>query len=292
MLQLTRRDFLAQASLVTGAAILTSQAKAADQSPEGPKRGSDLVTLGASGIKTSLMGIGTGSHGTRRQSNQTRLGSAKFTAMIRHALDRGITYFDTADQYGSHIFLREALQGVDREKLFIQTKTRAVHPEVARVDIERFRQELAVDRIDSLLMHCMQKATWPTDMRPVMDVLLEAKEKGLVRSVGISCHTVDALSATVDCPWVDVQLARINPFGSLMDGPVEVVVPRLRAMHARGKGVIGMKLFACGGHILPEERLESLKFVMGLGCVDAFTIGCESPEQIDENLEMIEKVLA
>src|SRR5205823_4953446 len=181
------------------------------------------------GIKTSLLGIGTGSVGVRRSSNQVKLGQEKFTRLLAHAFERGITYIDTADQYGSHIFVREAVRAlkVPREKLFLQTKTRALSAEVAKADLERFREELGTDYLDTLLMHCMTKGGWPTDMRPVMDVLSQAKAKGWVRAVGVSCHGMEPLRAAVTTDWVDVDLARINPVGvrAVMDGPPEAVVP-------------------------------------------------------------------
>jgi predicted aldo/keto reductase-like oxidoreductase len=292
MATISRRDFLTQTSAAAGVALLGGRrAFSADAKPK-LTSGTDEVTLGHTGIKSSLMGMGTGTHGSGRSSNQLRQGTAKFIELIRHGIDRGIRYIDAADQYGSHVVLREALQGADREKLFIQTKTRAMHPEVAKVDLNRFRQELGIDYIDSLLMHCMNKASWTTDMRPVMDVLFEAKEKGWVRSVGISCHTLDALSQSADCDWLDIQLVRINPFGSAMDGPVEDVVRQIERLHAAGKGVIGMKICGGGKNTTADERAESIKYVLELGCVDSIVIGCESPQQIDENLALIERVLA
>jgi len=288
MARISRRGFLAQASLA--AAALAGRSSTGAENVHKIKSGTDIITLGKTGIKTSRLGMGTGSHGTRRSSNQLKLGQARFTRLIRHGLDRGLTYIDTADQYGTHIFVREALKGVEREKLFIQTKTRALHPEVAKVDLDRFRQELGTDYIDSLLMHGMGKKTWPADMRPVMDVLAEAKEKGTVRAVGISSHSTVPLRASIECDWLDVQLTPCNPFGAVMDTPPEEAVKCFQALHARGKGVIGMKLFACGRHVKPEERRASLKFALGLECLDAFVIGFEAPEQIDDTLNMIEKV--
>ncbi len=289
MTTISRRDFLVRTSLAAGVAALAPQLLAAEE----PKitSGTDLVELGKTGIKTSVLGMGTGTHGVRRSSNQVKLGEAEFVKLIRHGIDRGLSYLDVADQYGSHIYVRSAIREVDRDKIFLQTKTRALTADVARVDLQRFRHELGVDVIDSMLMHCMTTATWPTDMRPVMDVLSEAKEKGIVRSVGISCHGWDPLVASTGCDWVDVQLARINPFGSSMDGKPEDVVGQLRAMRAKGKGVLGMKICGGGRNTTPEQREESLKFVLGSGCVDALVIGMESPQQIDENLALIEKVL-
>jgi predicted aldo/keto reductase-like oxidoreductase len=292
MSQISRRDFLGRSAAAAGAVALASRPTVAAQGPRKLQRATDVVTLGKTKIQATLLGMGTGSNGVRRSSRQLRLGLPAFTRLIRHGLDRGLRYLDVADQYGTHIFAREALKGVDRDKLFIQTKTRARHPEVAKVDIERFRQELDMDRLDSVLMHAMGSATWPTDMRPVMDVLFEAKQKGLVGAVGMSCHSLDALTAAVDCDWLDVQLVRINPFGRAMDGKPEQVVPRIKAMHQQQKGVIGMKIFACDRSLKPEQRFESLEFVLGLGCVDCFTIGFESTDEIDQAMDMIEKVLS
>ncbi len=293
---LSRRAFLGQSAVALGAAAVASATAgraAAENKPTGP---GSQVTLGRSGVKTSLLGIGTGSVGVRRSSNQVKLGQEKFTKLFGHAFEKGITYIDTADQYGSHIFVREAIKSnkMPREKLFIQTKTRATSAEVAKADIERFREELGSDYIDVLLMHCMMRGSWPTDMRPVMDVLNDAKAKGLVKAVGVSNHGMAPLQATVKTDWVDVVLARINPVGvkARMDGTPEEVVPNLRAMHDKGKGVLGMKILGEGTFKTTEEKRASLKFVLGLGCVDAFTIGFEKPEQIDEICKLIEEVLS
>ena len=141
-------------------------------------------------------------------------------------------------------------------------------------------------------MHAMHAKTFPTDMRPVMDVLSEAKQKGIVRAVGVSCHGWDSLSASVDCDWIDVQLARINPFGEKMDGKPEAVAGLLKKMHEGGRGVIGMKVYGETGFDSAEKRLESLRYVLGLGSVDAFTIGFVNAKQIDETLELIKKAVA
>jgi predicted aldo/keto reductase-like oxidoreductase len=282
---LSRRDFLGRSALAVGALAAGGQLQSA--LAHKVKSPTDQVVLGRSGIKTSLIGMGTGSVGVQHSSNQVKLGQEKFTKLVRYAYDKGITYFDTADQYGSHIFLREAVRGLPRDKLFIQTKTRASTADVARADLERFRQELGTDYLDTLLMHCMTKASWPTDFRPVMDVLSEAKEKGWVRAVGVSCHGMDPLRSAVKSDWVEVDLARINPVGvkARMDGPPEEVVPCLKAMHTQGKGILGMKILGEGTFKTAEQQIDSIRFVLGLGCVDAFVIGFEKPEQIDQIMD-------
>ena len=284
MLKISRRGFLSGA-IATGAAAMAGGRLLAAAAPTATK-GTDLVTLGKSRLKPTLLGIGTG---TRGGSEQLAIGQAEFTKMVRHALDRGIRYIDTADRYQTHLFVRLALKGVPRERYFIQTKTTARHPEVAKADINRFRRELRVDTIDSLLMHCMTKEGWPTDMRPVMDELLKAKERGHVKAIGISCHGFPPLAAAVGCDWCDIQLARINPFGIQMDGKPDKVAAELKKMHVKGRGVIGMKVFGETGYDSAEKRLQALRYVLNLGCVDCFTIGFTSAKQIDETLDLIEK---
>jgi 1-deoxyxylulose-5-phosphate synthase len=300
MSTISRRDFFAHSTAALGAITVGTNYLASSALATPPLKmlrkltsGADQVTLGRTGIKSSLIGMGTGSVGVRRSSNQVKLGQDKFTKLVRHAFDSGITYFDTADQYGSHIFLREALRGVPREKLFIQTKTRATSAEVARADLERFREELGMEYVDSLLMHCMTKQSWPTDFRPVMDVLSDAKSKGWVRAVGVSCHGLDPLRVVPDCDWVEIDLARINPVGvqARMDGTPDEVVPSLEAMHRKGKGVIGMKILGEGTFKSVEQQLASLRYVLGLGYVDAMVIGFEAPEQIDQIMSRVETAL-
>jgi len=292
MSRISRRDFLAGLSVAGAAAAWGRFAVAAEKEkgpPAAPRRGTDLVTLGRSGLKTTVLGIGTGTVGG---SKQRALGTEGFTRLARHALERGIRYIDTADMYQMHVFVQIALAGVPREKFFIQTKTSAKTPELAKADVERFRRELGIETIDSLLMHCMSTGSWPTDMRPVMDVLDEAKRRGRVRAVGISCHGFEPLAASAESDWPDIQLARINPFGIMMDDEPDKVAGELKKMHAKGRGILGMKIYGESGFGSREKRLQSLKYVLGLGCVDAFTIGFRSTRELDETLELIEQAHA
>lgn len=286
---ISRRRFLAGTAAAGAAALTGRLGFAADATKSRITCGTDVVTLGRSGVKTSVLGLGTG---TRGGSEQRELGETEFTKMVRHALDCGVRYIDTADAYRTHYLVSKALKGIAKDKYFIQTKIRARHPEVAKADIDRFRRELQVPHLDSLLMHCMSKGGWDTDMRPVMDVLREAKEKGRVRAVGVSCHGFDPLVTSADCDWIDVHLVRINPFGVKMDGKPEKVAEQIKKMHEKRHGVLGMKIFGENGYDSAEKRFKALKYVLGLGTVDAFTIGFTSTKQIDETLEMIRKASA
>ena len=287
---LNRREFLASTALATTALAAGSAAPARADLPKGA---SDKVILGKTGIKVSLVGMGTGSVGSGQASNQTRLGVKGFTKVVRHALDRGVCLFDVADQYGSHTYLRAALQGVPRDRYVIQTKTHATKLDDARSHLERYRMELGVEMIDIVLLHCMQKANWPAENMGSMDYLRKAKEEGIIRAHGTSCHGMDPLNTAAKNPFVEVDLARINPEGLIMDDKKpDEVASRLEEMHNAGKGVIGMKIYGEGKMKEPERRDASLRFVLGLGTVNAFIIGFESVEQIDDTCTRVEKAIA
>jgi predicted aldo/keto reductase-like oxidoreductase len=288
MSRVSRREFLAGAA-AAGATAWAGLRTLAAPSPTKVIKGTDVVTLGKSEIRTTVLGIGTGTHGGREQRE---LGEEGFVKLARHAYDRGIRYIDTADAYRMHPFVRAALKQLPREEIFIQTKTRAKDARKAKEDIERFRRELDTEYLDSLLMHCMTKGTWPADMRPVMDVLYEAKQKGTVRAVGISCHGFEPLAASVEPDWIDVHLVRINPFESHMDGAPDKVAAQMKKMHQQGRGMIGMKVYGEGDFQTRQQRLDSLQYVLGLGSVHAFTIGFVNTDQIDETLELIEQASA
>jgi len=245
----------------------------------------DRVTLGNTGLVTSRLALGSGTHGWRGSSNQTKLGLDNFVRIIRHGFERGITFWDAADQYGSHTYFREALKHLPREKLVILTKSVARTAEEMKKDLERFRKELATDQIDILLLHCMADAKWPEKMKGVMDVLSEARQKKIIRTFGVSCHDLGALKAAAHSSWAEVILARINHAGENMDASAEQVVPVLRQAKENGKCVLGMKLLGVGK--LADQIDTSLGFVLGLGCVDAVTIGFESVQELDQLIDKI-----
>jgi aryl-alcohol dehydrogenase-like predicted oxidoreductase len=300
---LNRRDFItgaaASATAVMAAGTTIGAAAGAATRRSGrdraslPKSPTDKVVLGKSGIQVSLVGMGTGSVGVGQASNQTRLGIKAFSKVVRHALDSGICLFDVADQYGSHVYLREALKGIPREKYVIQTKTHATKFADARSHLERYRLELGVDYIDIVLLHCMQKAGWPADNRGSMEYLMKAKEEKIIRAHGTSCHGMDPLRTSAKDPFVEVDLARINPEGLIMDDhKPDEVASVLEEMHNAGKGIIGMKILGEGQINTPERKDASLRFVLGLGSVDAFIIGFESSEQIDDILKRVDTALS
>jgi aryl-alcohol dehydrogenase-like predicted oxidoreductase len=276
---LNRRDFLTLTASATTAAWLASRSFALPQVSQ-RFAASDTVTIGRTGIKTSRLAMGTGTVGSGHHSHQTALGVKGLSELLPNGYDQGLRFFDAADSYGSHPHVAEALKHVPRDKVTVLTKTWARDPKTAREDLDRFRRELGTDYIDICLMHCLTEANWTEQYRGVMDVFSEAKQKGIIRSHGCSCHSIEALRAAAKSPWVEVDLVRINPIGSYMDADPQTVVGVIREMRAAGKGIVGMKILGQGS--MRNRQDEALKFALGLGLLDAFTIGAENkPEQED-----------
>lgn len=285
--KITRRQFIT-GTLATGAALY-SPALLADSGRK-LKSMTDRVEIGSTGIKVSYLGFGTGTHGWNKVSNQTKLGTVKFARMINHAYDQGVNYFDCADIYGTHQYLRASLKRIPRENYVLESKIWFRNTEGAQKDLDRFLRELNTDYIDIVYIHCVTDPTWFTDLREIEDVLEAAKQKKIIRAHGISIHGLDVLKGASANPWVDTVLARINPTGVMMDAPPSEVVPALKKLHEAGKGVTGIKILGEGKIV--DKREESLRFVLGLDCVNAIVIGFESPDQVDEIIRMGNKALS
>ncbi len=280
-----RRTFIRHSLAAAGALTFTSSWYQANAGAT-KKYVSDRVILGNTGIEVSRLAMGTGSNGWNKQSNQTRkLGVKGLADLLHAAYDEGVFFWDSADQYGSHPHLKEALKYVPREKVVILTKTRATTEKEMKADLDRFKKELNTDYIDIMLLHDMKRGDWPQQLKPVMNVLSEARESGIIRAHGVSCHTLPALESAAASDWVQVDLARINPFGVRMDAGVPKVVEVLKRMKAQGKGIIGMKIFGAGK--LVDKKDECLQYVLAQNYVDCFTIGQESRDQLNDLVKRV-----
>jgi predicted aldo/keto reductase-like oxidoreductase len=257
-----------------------------------------IVKLGKSGIKTTLLGIGTGFTGGNRSSNITRAGVAE--SLIRQAYEKGIRFFDCADSYGTHTFAAAALKGIPREKYILSSKiwvSQGGIPEPERPDanlvVDRFRKELNTDYLDLIQIHCMTDGNWTDKQKKQMDILENLKAKKIILAHGVSVHSLEAMEACIESPWVDVIHVRINPFGDAMDNKdPSVVIPVIEKLHKAGKGVIGMKLIGNGNFRNDSEKIDaSLKYVLGLGTVDMIIVGFELPEQIDNYIGRIKNII-
>jgi aryl-alcohol dehydrogenase-like predicted oxidoreductase len=284
-----RREFLHRAAWAAGAAWLPSarflHGTVAVPALSRKFTASDGVTLGNTGIHTTRLAMGTGTVGSGHHSHQTALGVKGLSELLLNGYDHGLRFFDTADSYGSHPHVAEALKHVPRDKVTILTKTWARDAASARADLERFLRELGTDYIDICLMHCLTEGDWTERFQGVMEVLSEAQQKGIIRAHGCSCHSIEALRAAAKSPWVQVHLVRINPIGAYMDAAPDTVVSVMREMRANGHAIVGMKILGQGE--LRNRQDEALRYALSLDLLDAFTIGAESKFEQEDLIRRI-----
>jgi predicted aldo/keto reductase-like oxidoreductase len=303
---ISRRDFIRKSVEVTGAAVIGAELISTAEAAPAVRTASDWFPLGRFNkgkINIPRLGMGTGSINGQVQRD---LGQEGFNKLVRHAFDRGVRYIDTADNYKTHGLIREALKAnkIQRDQVFIQTKlplkAEALQDPMATID--RYRKELGVDYIDSLLIHCATKGSWLEDHRALMEVFDKAQARGWIKTKGCSCHGLAALSAAASSDWMEVQLARINPQGHHVDqdlpnvhdprGKYDEAMKEIKSMHAKGRGVIAMKLCGNGDFTKAEDREQAMRHAVNCGFVDAIVVGFKSPAEVDESVERLNRALA
>jgi aryl-alcohol dehydrogenase-like predicted oxidoreductase len=297
----TRRDFMTTLAAGTGTVLLgRSVFEVPELSSTVNTDPFQLITLGNTGIKTTLLGMGTGVNAINGSAAIIRAGADAAHAVIRKAYEKGIRNFDCADSYGTHPYVRDALKGFPRESYTLTTKIwlgQGGIPGTERPDanivIDRFRKELATDYLDLVQIHYQTSGRWTETHKRQMDILDDLKAKKIIRAHGVSIHSSEAMEAAIASPWVDVVHVRINPFGEAMDQKdPAIVVSQIEKLHKSGKGVIGMKLIGNGAFKNDSEKIDaSVRFVLGLGTVDMIVVGFETPDQIDNYTERVIKAL-
>ena len=278
-----RRNFFQKAYGTAGAALIAALGRPEWLRGATARKASDIVYLGPDKIKVSRLAIGLG---TNAGNVQRELGLQGVADYLKFAFDQGQFFWDTADAYKTHPHIRQALKSIPREKVTILTKTDVHTAAEMNVHLDRYRQELGTDYIDIVLLHGMRSPNWPEEFKGVMDVISEAREKGIVRTHGASIHFLAALQLAATTPWCKVQLQGINHAGIRMDSrDPAVIVEALRQSKAAGKGVMGMKVLGEGA--LRDRIDETLGFVLGLDCVDCFTIGAANRGELADMIRRI-----
>jgi predicted aldo/keto reductase-like oxidoreductase len=292
MVRTTRRDFL-KTSLAAGALATTGTLPALAAGA----KATDYVTLGKSNIKVTRLAFGTGTHGG---AVQRALGQDNFNALVRHAWDRGIRFYETSDTYDEmHSMLGIALKGIPRDSYQLMSKitTNSGDPH-ARFD--ELRQQANTDYFDIMLLHVQQGTDWPDKSKRWQDAISEAQHKQVIRARGASVHGLPALRQVPQNEWLQVAMIRMNHKGTKMDsdgnmwdsgGNVPEVVQHVQQARKAGLGVVSMKLIG-EGVFNQEDRQKAMRFAFQNAGVDCVTVGYKSPAEIDEAIENLNAALA
>lgn len=262
-------------------------------------KASDWVTLGKSGVKVTRLAFGTGTMSGR---TQRELGQEQFTKLVRHAYDKGIRFFETAESYGEmHKMLGVALKGIPRDSYRLMSKVTTREGVDPQLKIDELRKLANTDYFDVMLLHYQHVATWPTDTVRWQDGILEAKLKKAVVGHGASVHGLPALRKFPQNKWLEIAMIRMNHNGTKMDaeayntngaGDVAEVVTHTKQVQSEGMGVISMKLIGEGAFTTREDRKAAMKFAFRNAGVDSVTVGFKNTAEIDEAIENLNLALA
>jgi aryl-alcohol dehydrogenase-like predicted oxidoreductase len=294
MAHYSRRSFI-KTGLAAGALASTGSLSLKAE----PQTATDWVTLGKSNVKVTRLAFGTG---TMSGQVQRDLGQEGFTRLVRHAHERGIRFFETAESYGGmHEMLGIALQGVPRDSYKLMTKLTTHDGVNPQEKIDELRRAAKTEYFDIALLHWQHSSTWPTDSLAWQDGISEAQHKQAVLSHGASVHGLPALRQVPQNQWLQLAMIRMNHKGVRMDaedyntnglGNVSEVVTHVKQVHKNGMGVISMKLVGEGAFTQRADRQAAMKFAFKNAGVDAVTVGYKSTAEIDEAIENLNLALA
>lgn len=267
-MHLKRRDFLKGAMASLGASLIPGRALAA-QSGEMPTR-----ILGRTGLKVSVLG-----YGAMQCSDPVA---------IRHGLDQGINYIDTADCYmggRNEKIVGQAISGI-RDRLVIATKVHISREARMRRSVDRSLASLGVDRVDLMQLHGMSSRN-QIIRKDIQQIMQAMKDEGKFRFSAVTTHSnqVEVLKAVIEDGFYDAVLVAVN-FRS-PPGLFEII----EEAAAAGVGIIAMKT-QNGGYtngpvpgMTPHQA--ALRFVVEKPGVHLAVPGMLSRKMVDENLAAI-----
>lgn len=243
------------------------------ENPEIPVR-----RLGRTGVDVSILGLG--GEGLLRTWGR----DSEADRLINTAIDLGVNYMESARAYdGSESYYGKALRG-RRDKIFLAGKTHARDREGAEKHLHETLKNMKTGHLDLWQMHDVRSAE---DIEAIFgpggaaEAFIEAKEKGLVRFLGVTGHHDPAIiKKCVEIFDFDTVLIPVNPAEPTHKPFIDEVAP---PASARDMGIIGMKVYLRGRLDAPKRLLFCYALTQPLSTA---VIGCDTVEQLKENVEI------
>lgn len=240
------------------------------------------VKLGKTGIEVTQMCFGT----LTMSRLQTGMPAEEGSRVISRALDMGVDFVDTAEAYRTYEHVAGAVRG-RTQKPIIATKSHARTHDEMKTAVEHALETMGLDRLDIFLLHALRSEEDLLARRDALDCLLEYKQKGIIRALGLSTHTLEGLKPALSHPELEIILPCVNRKGlGIHDATLEEVLPVLRDLHGMGKGVYAMKPLA-GGHLFNDVP-ASLNYVRSLREVDSIAVGMKTVAEVEMNVRIFE----
>ncbi len=236
------------------------------------------IELGKTGITVSRMCFGALIIGPL----QTNLKPEEGARVIRAALERGVSFIDTAELYGTYDHIKEALKGLNKRPV-VATKSYAWNAKDAAHSVEKARRGLDADVLDIFLMHEQESRLTLRGHREALEFYLNEREKGRIKAVGVSTHNVEVVSAICEMPEIDVVHPLVNKSGiGIGDGTIDDMLEAVSKAWECGKGVYSMKPLG-GGNLLHSYE-ECMDFVLNLPFIHSVAIGMQNIDEVEMNV--------
>lgn len=242
----------------------------------------EYVRLGSSGLVVSRLCFG----GLTIGPLQANLPEYDGALVIAEAIQRGVSFIDTAELYGTYAHIREACRMTGKDPV-ISTKSYAYDRKQAEKSLEKARKELDRDVIDLFMLHEQESRLTLEGHAPALEYYVEAVHKGYIKAVGVSTHNIEVVKACTDMPQIDVVHPIVNRTGlGIGDGTIDDMLEAVRACYSKGKGIFAMK--PLGGGNFHRDAAASLRFVTEIPYVDSVAVGMQSVDEVIMNVKIFE----
>lgn len=238
------------------------------------------IAFGKTNIEVPRISIGTGTYGAKGASSQAEVSPDYYAIILQKAFERGINFWDTSDDYGTYAHIARALKSIKRENVIIATKTHAAAEEDMYVAIENTLKELNTDYIDIFLMHEVDCLREYHRRFPGLNRMHKFKEKGVIKAVGASTHSINSLEFLVNLSELDVILTNFNMDEIHMDAGIKHYSKALEIAHGNGKGVYVMKVLGEGK--IAHKFDEAVKFVLDQPFIHSACVGINTMDEVDD----------
>lgn len=240
----------------------------------------DYVELGKTGISVSRLAFGVLTIGPLQRDISVAEGSE----VIREALNRGVTFLDAAQSYGTYDHIFEALKGYNGEVVIASKSTVADYHSMEEA-VEEALEKLGRNQIEIFLLHAVQKKEELIKREGAWKCLLDMRAKGIVKAIGLSTHNIDVFEQVIDWPDMEVLHPIFNKLNfGIINNEGKAVDEIIRKAYQAGKGIYAMKPLA-GGHLV-TDLAASLRYALDFPYMHAVTVGMVTREELDINLKI------
>jgi len=236
----------------------------------------EYVSLGGTGISVSKLCFGTLTISPLQRGLDVESGAE----LLKSAHDMGVTFFDTAEIYGTYAHLKKAFSATN--DVVISTKSYSYDAGTAKKSLDKARRELGRDVIDIFMLHEQESEHTLRGHREAIDYFIDMKQKGVIKAFGVSTHFSACVSAAARHPEIDVVHPIYNIRGlGVADGGREEMEAAVKLAYNAGKGIFAMKPLG-GGHMC-SSPCEALGYVADSPYVHSVAVGMQTIEEIREN---------